>query len=71
MRPQRVHHPLANLVFAEPGFGDPLRAEVAGHDHDSVAEIHRAALRVRQAAVVEQLQQHIQHVGVRLLDLVE
>ena len=40
--------------------------------HDQrVAEVDRAALAVGQAAVVEHLQQHVEHVRVRLLDLVE
>ena len=42
-----------------------------GHDDHGVAEIDRAALAVGQAAVVEHLQQHVEHVRVRLLDLVE
>jgi hypothetical protein len=50
---------------------DHVRAEVRGHDDDGVAEIHRAALAVGQAAVVQHLQQHVEHVRVRLLDLVE
>ena len=32
---------------------------------------HRAALAVGQATVVQHLQQHVEHVGMRLLDLVE
>jgi hypothetical protein len=48
-----------------------VRADVRGHHHDGVAEVHRAALRVGQAAVVEQLQQRVEHVGMGLLDLVE
>ena len=47
------------------------RAQVGGHDHDRVAEVDRPALAVGEAAVVEQLQQHVEYVGVRLLDLVE
>jgi cobalamin biosynthesis protein CobT len=46
-------------------------AEVRGQDDQRVAEVDRAALPVGQAAVVEHLQQHVEHVGVRLLDLVE
>ena len=38
---------------------------------DGVAEVDRAALGVGQAAVVEDLQQRVEDVGVRLLDLVE
>ena len=50
---------------------DALRAEVRRHDDHGVAEVHRPALAVREAAVVEHLQQHVEHVRVRLLDLVE
>ena len=47
------------------------RAEVRRHDHDRVREVDRATLTVGEAAVVHQLQQHVEHVGVGLLDLVE
>ena len=53
------------------GLDERRRADVAGHDHDRVLEVDRPALRVGQAAVVEQLEQDVEHVGVRLLDLVE
>ena len=46
-------------------------AEIGGHDDQRVAEIDGAALAVGQAAVVEHLQQHVEHVRMRLLDLVE
>ena len=45
--------------------------QVRGHDQHDVGEVHRAALPVGQPAVVEHLQQHAEHVRVRLLDLVE
>ena len=51
--------------------GDELAAEVRRHDDDDVLEVDRAALAVRQPAVVEQLQQHVEHLRMRLLDLVE
>ena len=50
---------------------DDLRAEVRGHDHDRVAEVDRAALAVGETPVVEHLQQDVEDVRVRLLDLVE
>ena len=52
-------------------FLDDGRAEVARHDDDGVLEIHRAALSVRQASVVEHLQQYVEDVRMRLLDFVE
>ena len=48
-----------------------VAADVRRHDDDGVAEVHRAALRVREPAVVEDLQQDVEHVRMRLLDLVE
>ena len=47
------------------------RPEVGRQDQDGVAEVDRAALPVGQPALVEHLQQHVEHVRVRLLDLVE
>src|SRR6266852_1666885 len=63
---------LALRAEAEGGltFQELLR-EVAGHDDDRVAEVDGAALRVREAALVEDLQQDVEDLGVRLLDLVE
>ena len=49
----------------------PAARDVRGHDQDGVLEVHRAALAVGQAAVVHHLQQHVEDVGVGLLDLVE
>ena len=51
--------------------GDPARADVGGHDDDGVLEVHRATLTVRQTAVLENLQEHIEHIGMRLFDLVK
>ena len=44
---------------------------VRGHDQHGVLEADGAALAVGQAAVVHHLQQRVEDVGVRLLDLVE
>ncbi len=51
--------------------GDVPGAEVRGHDDDGVLEVHHAALRVGQATVLEDLQQRVEDVDVRLLHLVE
>src|SRR5450830_959965 len=50
---------------------DDITADVAGHYDDRVAEVNRTALAVRQAPVVQDLQQDVEHVGVGLLDLVQ
>ncbi|MCO5578383.1 hypothetical protein L7F22_032224 [Adiantum nelumboides] len=51
--------------------GDQLRPDVGRHDDHRVAEVDGAALAVGEPAVVEHLQQRVEHVRVRLLDLVE
>ena len=48
-----------------------LRPKIGRHDDDRVAEIHRPAVPVRQPPVLQNLEEHVEHVRVRLLDLVE
>ena len=48
-----------------------LAAEVRREDDDRVLEVHRAALTVRDTAVVQDLQQDVEHVRVRLFDLIK
>src|SRR5882762_6960356 len=46
-------------------------ADVRRHDDNRVPEIHRATLRVGEAAVVEDLQENVEDIRMRFLDLVE
>jgi hypothetical protein len=46
-------------------------ADVTGHNDDRVAEVDAAALGVGDVAVFEDLQQHVEDVGVSLFELVE
>ena len=50
---------------------DGLCADVRGHDDDGVAEVHLPPERIRELAVLHDLQQEVEHVLVRLFDLVE
>ena len=50
---------------------DDLRTHVGGHDDDAVLEVHHATLAVGEPAVIEHLQQDVEHVGMGLLHLVE
>ena len=50
---------------------DRPAGQVAGHHHHRVAEIDRAALGIAQAAVIEHLQQDVEHIGVGLLHLIK
>ena len=73
VRPHHAHHLLAHRggVFAFRLVDQEFGTEIRGHDDQRVAEIDGAALAVGQAAVVEHLQQHVEDIGMRLLDLVE
>ena len=48
-----------------------LGGDVGGHDDDGVLEVDGASLPVGEPAVVEHLQEHVEHVAVGRLDLVE
>mmetsp|Transcript_149164 Transcript_149164/g.362263 ORF Transcript_149164/g.362263 Transcript_149164/m.362263 type:complete len:468 (-) Transcript_149164:229-1632(-) len=50
---------------------DRATAQVRGHDHQGVGEGDRPALGVGHPAVVQQLQQQVEDVGVRLLHLIK
>jgi hypothetical protein len=67
---QRLLDLLTRLLLH--GLGcDELGADIGGHDQHRVLEVHGAALAVGEAAVVHDLKQDVEDVGVGLLDLVE
>ena len=68
--PVRVGQPMARKPEARVRL-ELLRAEVRGHDDDRVAEVDPAALGVGQVPVLEDLEQDVEDLRVRLLDLVE
>ena len=76
------HHAAFNLLVGKPRvvvagkaerrrLRNLARTDVRRHDDDRVAEVDSAALRIGQAPFLENLQQDIEDVGMRLLDLVE
>ena len=72
--PQGLVHPLCHLAVAcsvASQIQDRLAADVAREDHHGVGEVHGAAVAVGDASVVQHLQQHVEHVGMGLLDLVQ
>ena len=79
LRPEGAAQQRANLflgAFLDGPVGvdavqDILRAEVGGQNQNGILEVHRSALRIGDPAVVQHLQKHVEHVGVRLLHLVE
>jgi hypothetical protein len=48
-----------------------LRANVRRHDDDRVLEVDRVAQSIGQLAVFKHLQQQVEHIRMRLLDLVQ
>src|SRR5690606_2415379 len=51
--------------------GEELAAEVAGKNDQRVGEVDHPTLPVGQTAIIEHLQEDVEHVRVRLLDFVE
>src|SRR4051812_29095115 len=70
-RPHDAHDGLPLGLLVHERVDEELAAEVAGHDEDDVAEVDGAALTVGEPAVVEHLQQDVEGLRVRLLDLVQ
>ncbi len=64
-------HRLVVRLLVTTGRGDQVAADVAGHDHQGVPEVDRPALAIGQAAVVEDLEQDVEHVRMGFLDLVQ
>ena len=48
-----------------------MAADIRGHDNDGIFEIYRSAVAISQATVIENLEQDVEDVGMRLLDFVE
>src|SRR5581483_1076472 len=79
------HLILHGIVVALMGFGLIFRlpeadgcflveqgsTDVRGHDNNRIAEVHRAALGVSQLAIFQNLEQHVEDIGVSLFDFVE
>ena len=45
--------------------------DVGRHDQNGILEVHRSALGVRDPAIIQHLQQHVEHVRVRFLNLIK
>ena len=68
---RRVLRPAGRRVEPEGALGQVARAQVAGHYDHRVAEIHRPPLPVGQPPVLQDLQQQVEHIRVRLFDFVK
>ena len=58
-------------VEADGRLGKVARPGIGGHDQDHVLEVDALAVVVGQLAVIHHLQQDVEQVGMRLLDLVQ
>jgi hypothetical protein len=68
---QLAEHCGLRLLRVAARLHDEMRAHVRGHDQDGVLEVDRTALAVGEPSVVEHLEEDVEDVAVRLLDLVE
>ena len=72
-RTEEVHQHLLNLfaVHLTLVLHDFAAAQVTGHDNQRILKVHAAALAIGQAAIVQNLQQHIEDVRMGLFDFVQ
>ena len=76
IREDPLFHPFMGAFFvgsaeAERGAVRESSPHVGGHDHQSVAKINGASFPVGKPPIFENLQQHIEDIGMRFLDLIE
>src|SRR5919108_1577698 len=67
----RRHDRLDFRPVSRAALEDEAAADVRRHDDDRVPEVDGPPLRVGESAVIEDLQQDVEHIGMRFLDLVE
>ena len=68
---QLLEKPVLEFVGVALVFEDHRTADVAGHDDDRILETDRAPLRIGHDAVLQHLQQDVEHIRVRFFDLIE
>ena len=66
-----LHPPVAFAGVRTLIFQDAGTADVRRHDDDGILEVHGAALPVGEPSVIQNLQQNVEHVVMRLFDFVE
>ena len=67
-------HPLLHLAMAgrvPRQIENRLAADIAGEDQHRVGEIHPPALAIGKTAIIEDLQHHIEYIGMGLFHLVK
>ena len=45
--------------------------DVGRHDQNGILEVHRSALGIGDPSIIQHLQQHVEHVRMRFLDLIK
>ena len=73
LRPEVLTECLQHLVprCLHPMFNDVVTADIAGHDHHCVLEVHGSPVPVSQPAIIQQLEQHVEYLRMRFFDLIE
>ena len=74
-RPHVIHDLLlsllADLTLRRDAVEQIRRAEVRRQNYDRVLEVNRASLTVSDTSIVENLKQYVEHIRMRLLNLIE
>ena len=65
------HHRFYRIVVFGAHFLNALAADIGGHHNHGVFKVDRAALAIGEAAIVEHLQQNIEHIRVRFFHFIQ
>ena len=72
---QGLHHPLLILIVCAAAEAHSARRltgpGIGGHDDDGILKVHLPPVGIRDLAVIQNLQQDVQHIRMGLFDLVE
>ncbi|MNI50110.1 hypothetical protein D3C73_1047540 [compost metagenome] len=75
MAAQLLHHPvfdrLGKLPVVIGALNQMRRADIRGHDDNGVLEVDDPALGIGEPSVIEQLQQDVEHLRMRLFHFVQ
>ena len=68
---QGIHYLPTEFFGHQPRIGNPLTADVRGHDDNRVFEIDGAALSISHPAIVQHLEEDVEYLRMRFLHLIQ
>src|ERR1044071_7074767 len=72
LRPEMILQNTVDRLPTDSALSFPqLVPQVGGHNHNRIPKVYGASLTIRQAAIIQQLQEHVEDLGVSFFDFIE